>query len=266
MKGRKTAIMKKMILFARVVAGAAMVLCLAGCCTVKRTGEYYVATKSLTRGKFPPSVGAFGVMLGANYPLPCFPLIPVGFACYGAEIAVFAPVWDTLCLPVDMCRRENFLEEEREKKAREEERRQIRELLDSNLSAALADESFYVKPRIDELKRWLYLNAKDGLTSEQALFLANKIRRDERLIMMLSDVLKSDALPDSEIERFFREAIDAKNSGDIRRASRLADAIAESGRATDEQLAELKRLGIGSFYVEDEIKRRAKKAAKRSNP
>ena len=257
----------KLKLFARAVAGAAM-LCLAGCCTVERTGEYYVATKSLTRGKFPPSVGAFGVMLGANYPLPCFPLIPVGFACYGAEIAVFAPLWDTLCLPVDMCRRENFLEEEREKKAREEERRQIRELLDNNLSAALADESFYVKPRIDELKRWLYLNAKDGLTSEQALFLANKIRRDERLLMLLSlsDVLKSGALPDSEIERFFREAIDAKNSGDIRRASRLADAIAASGRATDEQLTELQRLNVDAFRVDEEIKRRAKESDKRSNP
>ena len=258
--------MNTRMMFARAVVGAAMVLCLAGCCTVKRTGEYYVATKSMTRGKFPPSVGAYGIMLGANYPLPCFPLIPVGFACYGAEIAVFAPVWDTLCLPVDMCRRENFLEEEREKKAREEERRQIRELLDTNLSAALADESFYVKPRIDELKRWLYLNAKDGLTSEQALFLANKIRRDERLIYELSDVLKSDALPDSEIERFFREAIDAKNSGDIRRASRLADAIVESGRATDEQLAEFKRLDIDTLFVTIEIKRRAKKSAKRSNP
>ena len=123
-----------------------------------------------------------------------------------------------------------------------------------------------MKPRIDELKRWLYLNAKDGLTSDQALFLANKIRRDERLIYELSDVLKSDALPDSEIERFFREAIDAKNSGDIRRASRLADAIVESGRATDEQLAEFKRLDIDTLFVTIEIKRRAKKSAKRSNP
>lgn len=254
-------------LFARAVAVAAM-LCLVGCCTVERTGEYYVATKSLTRARYPPSVGAYGIMLGANYPLPCFPLIPVGFACYGAEIVVFAPLWDTLCLPVDMYRRENFLEEEREKKAREEERRQIRELLDNNLSAALADESFYVKPRIDELKRWLYLNAKDGLTSEQALFLANKIRRDERLLMLLSlsDVLKSDALPDSEIERFFREAIDAKNIGDVERARRLADGIAQSGRATDEQLAELKRLDVDAFRVDEEIKRRAKESDKRSSP
>ena len=256
------------MMFARAVAGAAMAAMLSGCCMVERTGEYYVATKSLTRDRYPQSVGVLGIMLGANYPLPCFPLMPIGMVCYGAEIAVFAPLWDTLCLPVDMCRRENFLEEEREKKAREEERRQIRELLDTNLSAALADESFYVKPRIDELKRWLYLNAKDGLTSEQALFLANKIRRDERLLMLLSlsDVLKSGALPDSEIERFFREAIDAKNSGDIRRASRLADAIAASGRATDEQLAEFKRLDIDTLFVTIEIKRRAKKSAKRSNP
>ena len=257
--------MNTRMIFARAVAGAAM-LCLVGCCTVKRTGEYYVATKSLTRGKFPPSVGAFGVMLGANYPLPCFPLIPVGFACYGAEIAVFAPVWDTLCLPVDMCRRENFLEEEREKEKREAERRQIRELLKSNLSAALADERLYMKPGLTELGNWLYINAKDGLTSEQALFLANKIRKDHSLAIQLSDVLKSDALPDSEIEWFFQEAIAAKNIGDVERARRLANAIATSGRATDEQLAELQRLNVDAFRVDEEIKRRAKESDKRSNP
>ena len=251
--------------FARMILVSSLAFA-AGCCTVDRTGEYYVATKSLTRGKFPPSVGAFGVMLGANYPLPCFPLIPVGFVCYGAEIAVFAPVWDTLCLPVDMCRRENFLEEEREKKAREEERRQIRELLDSNLSAALADERLYMKPGLTELGNWLYINAKDGLTSEQALFLANKIRKDHSLAIQLSDVLKSDALPDSEIEWFFQEAIAAKNRGDIIRASLLANAIATSGRATDEQLTELQRLNVDAFRVDEEIKRSAKESDKRSNP
>ena len=238
----------------------------AGCCTVDRTGEYYVATKSMTRGKFPPSVGAFGILLGANYPLPCFPLIPVGFACYGAEIAVFAPVWDTLCLPVDMCRRDNFLKSERKKKEQEEELRQIRELLDSNISVALADESFYEMPRRQELSRWLYRNAKEGLTSEQALFIANKIRKNQQLFIWLSDVLKSDALPGSEIEWFFREAIDAKNIGDVERARRLADGIAQSGRATDEQLAELKRLDLDAFSVDEEIKRRAENKLKGKRP
>ena len=257
--------MNTRMMFARAVAVAAM-LCLAGCCTVKRTGEYYVATKSLTRARYPPSVGAYGIMLGANYPLPCFPLIPVGFACYGAEIAVFAPVWDTLCLPVDMCRRENFLEEKREKEKRESERRQIRELLKSNLSAALADERLYMKPGLTELRNWLYINAKDGLISEQALFIANKIRKNQQLFIWLSDVLKSDALPDSEIEWFFREAIDAKNIGDVERARRLADGIAQSGRATDEQLAELKRLDVDAFRVDEEIKRRAENKRKGNRP
>jgi len=46
----------------------------------------------------------------------------------------------------------------------------------------------------------------------------------------------------------------------------LANAIATSGRATDEQLAELQRLNVDAFRVDEEIKRRAKESDKRSNP
>ena len=53
----------------------------AGCCTVDRTGEYYVATKTLTgQARCPdgliPSVGALLAMIGAEYPFPFIVLAP----------------------------------------------------------------------------------------------------------------------------------------------------------------------------------------------
>lgn len=66
--------------FARIILVSSLVLA-AGCCTVDRTGEYYVATKTLTgQARCPdgliPSVGALLAMIGAEYPFPFIVLAP----------------------------------------------------------------------------------------------------------------------------------------------------------------------------------------------
>ena len=75
--------------FARMILVSFLVLA-AGCCTVDRTGEYYVATKTLTgQARCPdgliPSVGALLAMIGAEYPFPFIVLAPPGAVIYGAR-------------------------------------------------------------------------------------------------------------------------------------------------------------------------------------
>lgn len=265
----KTETMNTQVTFARAVAGAAM-LCLAGCCTVDRTGEYYVATKTLTgQARCPdgliPSVGALLAMIGAEYPFPFIVLAPPGAVIYGAEVAVFAPLWDTLCLPEDyFCYREEYVRKE----LRRREFREAEELLKEKLDVALSDERFFTMdtPQCEALKFWLWHNAKDKLNAEQAACIIVNMRKTPSLCKRLYGVVDASTLSDADFEWLYAQAIDLMRcEGEL--ASRdIGARIAKSGRATDEQLAELKRLGIGSFYVEDEIKRRAKESDKRSNP
>ena len=126
------------------VAGAAM-LCLAGCCSIERTGEYYVATKTMTFQKLdeyhreiddtkymplpfsigipdesrkgitylPPSAGVMlfftGFLSGDAWPITALVFAPAGAIVWAGESLVIAPVWDTLCLPVDFYRRDEYL-------------------------------------------------------------------------------------------------------------------------------------------------------------
>ena len=67
--------------FARMILVSSLALVAAGCMTIKRTGEYYVATKTLTgQARCPdgliPSVGALLAMIGAEYPFPFIVLAP----------------------------------------------------------------------------------------------------------------------------------------------------------------------------------------------
>ena len=140
----------KLKLFARAVAGTAM-FCLAGCCSIERTGEYYVATKAMTFQKLdeyhremddskymplpfsigipdesrkgitylPPSAGVMlffaGFLSGDAWPITALVFAPAGAAVWAGESLVLAPVWDTLCLPRDMYLRDDYLEKERQK-------------------------------------------------------------------------------------------------------------------------------------------------------
>ncbi len=95
---------------------SSLALAAGGCFTIERTGEYYVATKTFV-GKTRynrdvyPSFGIYFAMAGIECPFPLLPLVPVGFVVFGAEAFVFAPVWDTLCLPCDyFCYREKGAE------------------------------------------------------------------------------------------------------------------------------------------------------------
>ena len=242
----------------------------AGCCTVDRTGEYYVATKTLTgQARCPdgliPSVGALLAMIGAEYPFPFIVLAPPGAVIYGAEVAVFAPLWDTLCLPEDyFCYREEYVRNEQ----RLRDFREAEELLKEKLDVALSDERFFTMdtPQCEALKFWLWHNAKDRLNAEQAACIAANMRKTPSLCKRLYGVVDASTLSDADFEWLYAQAIDLMRcEGEL--ASRdIGARIAKSGRATDEQLAEFKRLGIGSFYVEDEIKRRAENKLKGNRP
>ena len=142
-------------MFARAVAGAAM-LSSVGCCSIERTGEYYVATKTMTFQKLdeyhreigdstymplpfsiaipdkdmkrqtclPPSVGVMvffaGFLSGDRFPLAALFFAPAGAVVWAGEALVLAPVWDTLCLPVDFYRRDEYLKKTSEKVETEE--------------------------------------------------------------------------------------------------------------------------------------------------
>lgn len=140
-------------MFARVVAGAAM-LSSVDCCSIERTGEYYVATKTMTFQKLdeyhrekgdstymplpfsigipdregstylPPSAGVMlffaGFLPEDAWPITALVFAPAGAVVWTGEALVLAPVWDTLCLPVDFCRRDEYLKKTSEKVETEE--------------------------------------------------------------------------------------------------------------------------------------------------
>ena len=133
---------------ARMILVSSLALAAAGCIFIERTGEYYVATKTMTFGKvkeysfsenydpppfslgvpgdrdksmkyLPPSIGVDLVVVGAYMEDSFLPgtliLWPVGIAIWSVESFVLAPIWDTLCLPYDMYLRNDYLEKERQK-------------------------------------------------------------------------------------------------------------------------------------------------------
>ena len=123
----------------------------AGCCSIERTGEYYVATKTMTFQKLdeyhreigdatytplpfsigipdkdregetylPPSAGVMlfftGFLAGDEWPMTALFFAPAGALVWAGESLVLASVWDTLCLPYDMYLRDDYLERERQK-------------------------------------------------------------------------------------------------------------------------------------------------------
>ena len=123
----------------------------AGCMSIERTGEYYVATKTMTFQKLdeyhremddskymplpfsigipdesrkgiiylPPSAGVMlffaGFLSGDAWPITALVFAPAGAAVWAGESLVIAPVWDTLCLPRDVYLRDDYLEKERQK-------------------------------------------------------------------------------------------------------------------------------------------------------
>lgn len=129
-----------------------------GCMSIERTGEYYVATKTMTFQKLdeyrceigdstcmplpfsiaipdkdmegqtylPPSAGVmlfFAGFLTADaddWPLTPLVFAPAGAVVWAGEALVLAPVWDTLCLPVDFYRRYEYLKKTSEKVETEE--------------------------------------------------------------------------------------------------------------------------------------------------
>ena len=241
-----------------------------GCFTIERTGEYYVATKTFVgKAKYNrdvyPSFGLYLALAGIECPFPLLPLVPVGFVVSGAEALVFAPLWDTLCLPEDyFCYREEYVRNEQ----RLRDFREAEEFLDEKLDVALSDERFFTMdtPQCEALKFWLWHNAKDKLNAEQAACIIVNMRKTPSLCKRLYGVVDASTLSDADFEWLYAQAIDLMRcEGEL--ASRdIGARIAKSGRATDEQLAELKRLGIGSFYVEDEIKCRAENKRKGKRP
>ena len=255
--------------FARMILVSSLALAAGGCFTIERTGEYYVATKTFV-GKTRynrdvyPSFGIYFAMAGIECPFPLLPLVPVGFVVFGAEAFVFAPVWDTLCLPSDyFCYREEYVRKEQ----RRQEFHEAEELLNEKLDVALSDERFFTMdtPQSEALKFWLWYNAKDKLNAEQAACIVANMRKTPSLCKRLYGVVDASTLSDADFEWLYVQAIDLMRcEGEL--ASRdIGARIAKSGRATDEQLAEFKRLGIGSFYVDEEIKRRAKKKSEKDN-
>ena len=256
--------------FARMSLVSSLAFAAGGCFTIERTGEYYVATKTFVgKAKYNrdvyPSFGLYLALAGIECPFPLLPLVPVGFVVSGAEAFVFAPLWDTLCLPVDyFCYREEYVRNEQ----RRREFREAEELLKEKLDVALSDERFFTMdtPQCEALKFWLWHNAKDKLNAEQAACIIVNMRKTPSLCKRLYGVVDASTLSDADFEWLYAQAIDLMRcEGEL--ASRdIGARIAKSGRATDEQLAELKRLGIGSFYVEDEIKRRAENKLKGNRP
>ncbi len=249
--------------FARIILVSSLAFAAGGCFTIERTGEYYVATKTFV-GKAEynrdvyPSFGLYLALAGIECPFPLLPLAPVGVVVAGAEAFVFAPVWDTLCLPCDyFCYREEYVRKEQ----RRRDFREAEELLDEKLDVALSDGRFFTMdtPQCSALMIWLWHNAKDKLNAEQAACIVANMRKTPSLCKCLYGVVYASTLSDADFEWLYAQAIDLMSSD-------IGASIAESGRATDEQLAELKRLGIGSFYVEDEIKRRAENKRKGNRP
>ena len=130
--------------FARIILASSLALA-AGCCSIERTGEYYVATKTMTFQKLdeyhrekgdtiymplpfsigipdedregvtylPPSAGVMlfftGFLSGDAWPVTALFFAPAGAIVWAGESLVIAPVWDTLCLPVDFYRRDEYL-------------------------------------------------------------------------------------------------------------------------------------------------------------
>jgi len=126
----------------------------AGCMSIERTGEYYVATKTMTFQKLdeyhheiddskymplpfsigipdesrkgitylPPSAGVmmfFAGFLAEDAPVTALVFAPAGAVVWTGEALVLAPVWDTLCLPVDFYRRDEYLKKTSEKERNE---------------------------------------------------------------------------------------------------------------------------------------------------
>ena len=135
--------------FARIILVSSFAFA-AGCCSIERAGEYYVATKTMTFQKLdeyhceigdstymplpfsiaipdkdmkrqtclPPSAGVmlfFAGFLTADaddWPLTPLVFAPAGAVVWAGEALVLAPVWDTLCLPVDFYRRDEYLKKD----------------------------------------------------------------------------------------------------------------------------------------------------------
>ena len=47
-----------------------------------------------------------------NAPMTALFFVPAGALVWAGESLVLAPVWDTLCLPVDFCRRDEYLKKD----------------------------------------------------------------------------------------------------------------------------------------------------------
>ena len=132
----------------RGILVSSLALAAAGCCSIERTGEYYVATKTMTFQKLdeyhreigdstymplpfsigipdknregetylPPSAGVMlfftGFLTGDEWPMTALFFAPAGALVWAGESLVLAPVWDTLCLPVDFYRRDEYLKKD----------------------------------------------------------------------------------------------------------------------------------------------------------
>ena len=134
--------------FARIILVSSLALAV-GCVSIERTGEYYVATKTMSFQKLqdyhrevddskymplpfsigipdedregitylPPSAGVMlffaGFMAEDAWPITALVFAPAGAVVWAGESFALAPVWDTLCLPYDMYLRDEYLEKER---------------------------------------------------------------------------------------------------------------------------------------------------------
>lgn len=154
-----------------------VVTCLAqqGCyTTVDRKGQYYASTKWLWEkrqsgpGAWFPEVQTTGegmYLVGCFIPVVGWvTLCPAGLALGVVERCVVAPVFDTVCLPIDYINNVNYRIDEKHFKIFEDR-------LDSDLDAVLAD-SMYWSDRTDDkfryLSRWLSQNGdKVELTSKR---------------------------------------------------------------------------------------------------
>ena len=71
-----------------------------------REGETYL----------PPSAGVMlfftGFLTGDEWPMTALFFAPAGALVWAGESLVLAPVWDTLCLPVDFYRRDEYLKKD----------------------------------------------------------------------------------------------------------------------------------------------------------
>lgn len=85
------------------LCAAALSCALAGCLIPEpRTGERYRATRLFWEDPYPASVGVWFAYysLGEFVVGPCVGY-PAGMCVCALEGAVFYPIWDTLCLPID---------------------------------------------------------------------------------------------------------------------------------------------------------------------